>query len=117
MPKYLKDTRFEIWKRGEESQDEAGGWHEGEPYLAGTVWGNLKGSDFSTFYALHAKWAEPIFKITVTRPSWPIELGDHVRYASKWYAIRTIDELTGKVGRDMKLTCQLDTRFRPVGEG
>lgn len=111
MPKYLKDAKLEVWKRRDAYQDEAGAWHEGEAYKAGTVWGNLKGVDYSEFYALHARWAEPTFKATVTRPSWEIEVGDHIKHREKFYTVKSIDELTGKVGRDMKLTCQLDSRF------
>lgn len=57
MPKYQKDVKLEVWKDHEAWQDDAGTWHDGGSYKAGTVWGNLKGTDYSEFYALHARWA------------------------------------------------------------
>ena len=113
MPKYFKDTKLEVWRDGEAHQDGGGSWHRGEPYLAGTVWGNLKGEDFSETYAMSARWAKPVFKVTVTRPTWDIELGDHIRYKGRFYEVMTVDELTGKTGRDIKLTCQFDSFFKP----
>lgn len=111
MPKYLKDSKFEVWKNAEGYQDAEGGWHVGGPYLAGSVWGNFKGTDYSAFYEIHARWVEPTFKATVTRPWWDIEVGDHIRHNGKFYQVTEIDDLTGKIGRDMKLTCQYDSMF------
>jgi len=112
MPRYQKDVKLEIWKDGTPSQDEAGAWHAGVPYMAGSVWANLKGVDYSEFYALHASWPEPTFNATVTRPSWAIGVGDHVKHRGDFYEVKTINDLTGRIGRDMKLVCQLDTRFK-----
>lgn len=116
MPRYLKDTKLEVWRDQEAWQDDAGAWHSGGSYLAGTVWGNFKGTDYSEFYALHARWEEPTFKATITRPIFDVEIGDHVRYKGTFYQVKTIDDLTGKIGRDMKLTCQLDMHWEPGDE-
>lgn len=113
MPKYQKDVKLEVWRDLPGKQDAEGAWHNDGNFKAGTVWANVKGTNYSEFYALHAKWAEPIFNATITRPSWDVMLGDHVAYKGKWYQVKTIDDLTGKVGRDMKLVCQLDSRFVP----
>ena len=114
MPRYQKDAKLSIWKPGQPYQDATGAFHKGEPYLAGVVWGNVKGVDYSEFYELHARWAEPTFKATVTRPSFEICVGDHVGHRGKWFEVKSIDDLTGRVGHDMKLTCQLDSRFVPA---
>ena len=113
MPKYLKDTKLEIWKDTPSYQDDSGAWHHGGSVKAGEVWANVKGTDYSREYALSAAWDLPIFKVTITRPTWDVSLGDHVCYKGRYYVVKTIDELTGKVGRDMKLVVQLDNNWVP----
>lgn len=113
MPKYQKDAKLEVWRDNPSYQDDAGSFHGTGSAKVGEVWANAKGTDYSEQYAMSAHWAEPLFKFTVTRPSWAIEIGDHVKYQGRYYAIRTINELTGKAGRDMVLICQQDTHWTP----
>ncbi len=113
MPRYQKDTRLEVWRDEPAYQDEAGAWHYAGAYLVGSVWANVKGTDYSEQYAMSAHWARPIFKFTITRPIWDVTLEDHIRYRGEFFAVKTINELTGRIGHDMVIVCQRDEKFEP----
>lgn len=110
MPKYLKDTKVGYFKIGKGGLDGEGVYHDGRPYKVADLWANFKGTDFTAYYAAHAKWAEPVCALTITRPAFPVEIGDYVRHAGKFYEVKAIDDLTGRPHTDMKISCQYDAK-------
>lgn len=112
MPRYQKTTKVELWRTGESWQDEAGAWHDGRPTHRADLWANVKGRDYSEYYAIHGTWVKPCIDFTITRPRFTVpRLGDHIRYNGDFYKITQVNELTGQVGKDMRITCELDERF------
>lgn len=117
MPKYQKDVKLDIWKDNEPTQDRAGAWHGEGNRKVGSVWANVRGMKYDNYYAIHASWPKETFVATVTRPSFEIEVGDHTKRSDKYYKIVSIDDLTAKPGRDMKLVLEIDPQFVPSDEG
>ena len=115
MPKYPKTTRIELWRTADDWQDVTGSWHRGRPTQVATYWANFKGTDYSLLYQSTGVWAKPTFDVTITRPKrTKIRLGDHIKHDGKFYVVKQINDLTGEVGRDMRLTCEHDAEFKPA---
>lgn len=113
MPKYQKTTRIELWRTPDEWQDAAGAWHQERPTHVATYWACFKGRDYSLLYQNTGVWAKPMFEATLTRPRFTtIKVGDHIRLDGAFYIVRQINDLTGQIGHDMTLVCELDTEFR-----
>lgn len=117
MPKYMKDTKVGYYKMSERCADEEGVYHDGAPYKVADLWAHFNGVNFTVYYAIHAEWAEPVCELTITRPSFAVELGDYVEHDGKFYEIRSIDDLTGRPHADMKLTCQYDAKGQSLFKG
>lgn len=117
MPKYLKDTKVSVYRVSKGGLDDEGVYQQGKPFKVCDLWANFKGVDFTAYYAAHAKWAEPVFAITVTRPAQSIELGDYVKHDGGFYEVKSIDDLTGRPHCDMKLTCQYDAKKQELFKG
>ena len=112
MPKYPKTDKVQLWRTGEQWQDDAGAWHEGRPTHRADLWANLKGKDYTEYFAIQGEWARPLLDFTITRPKFTVpRLGDHIRYQGDFYKIVQVNELTGQTGHDMRITCELDERF------
>ncbi len=113
MPKYQKTTKIELWRNEDRYQDNTGSWHAGRAVQLADLWCCFKGKDYSLLYQQTGVWAKPIFEVTITRPKHlKVRLGDHVRHDGDFYIVRQINDLTGQVGHDMKLVCELDADFR-----
>ena len=113
MPKYHKTTKVELWRTADDWQDNTGSWHAGRPTQIATLWACFKGRDYSLLYQSTGRWAKPLFDITVTRPKFTRPgIGDHIRHDGKFYIVRQVNDLTGQVGRDMTLTCELDVDYK-----
>ena len=80
-----------------------------------TFWANFKGTDYSLLYQQTGIWAKPTFDATLTRPKHNApRIGDHIRHEGAFYIVRQVNDLTGQVGHDMRLTCELDEDYRPA---
>lgn len=113
MPKFHKTTKVELWRNSDSYQDSAGSWHAGRPTQIATWWACFKGKDYSLLYQNTGRWAKPLFEITIARPKFTKpKLGDHIRHEGKFYIVREINDLTGQVGHDMTLTCELDEDYK-----
>ena len=110
MPKYLKDTKIEYWKISAGGTDDEGVYRPGAPYKVADLWANFKGKSFEEYYAAHAVWAKPVFVATFTRPDFDITLSDYVYHDGKYYAVKEINDLTGKPHSDVKITVQYDSK-------
>ena len=112
MPNYPKTTRVEYWRTTDSFQDLSGAWHQGRPMQVGTFWGNFKGKDYSLLYQTTGVWSKPVFEITITRPKHNApKVGDHMRHDGAFYEIKQVNDLTGAVGADMRLICELDEYY------
>ena len=109
MPKYHKTTRIELWRNSKGHQDEEGAWHAGRLTQVADLWACLSGRDYREFYAMQGTWARPILDFVITRPKFSVpHLGDRIRYEGNFYEIVQVNELTGQVGHDMRITCELE---------
>ena len=114
MPKYHKTTRVELWRTPETWQDATGAWHTERPTQIATFWANFKGTDYSLLYQNTGVWAKPTFEVTLTRPKHNApRLGDRIKHDGKLYIVKQVNDLSGQVGHDMKLTCVLDPDATP----
>ena len=112
MPKFPKTTKVELWRTSDSYQDSTGSWHKGRPAQIATWWACFRGKDYSLLYQTTGVWAKPTFEATITRPRFSVpKVGDHIRHDGEFYIVRAVDDLTGQVGHDMKLTCELDQEY------
>lgn len=111
MPKFLKDTKVEFWKRGQSYQDNEGVFYEGQPEKVAELWASVRGLNMSEYYAHNATWPAPILEFTITRPGFDVSLFTHLKHKGKFYKIVDIDELTDKPRSDMKLRCNYDATY------
>ena len=115
MPDHHKTTRIELWRTLDDYVDDEGSWHEGRPTQVATFWGNFKGIDYKLLYQSWGVTDKPLFEITITRGKFSVpHIGDHMRYKGDFYAVKQVNDLTGQVGHDMKLICELDSDFYKV---
>lgn len=112
MPKYAKVDKIEVWRDTDMWQDDAGGWHEGGTEKVLEAWANVKGKSYELHHEIHGEWGNPTVDLTITRPKYGSpELTDHVLLKGRWYVVVSVNELTGRTGRDMRLTVELDPDF------
>lgn len=115
MPDHHKTTRIELWRTLDDYVDDEGSWHEGRPTQVATFWGNFKGIDYKLLYQSWGVTDKPLFEITITRGKFSVpHIGDHMRYKGDFYIVKQVNDLTGQVGHDMKLICELDSDFYKV---
>ena len=111
MPKFMKDTKIEIWTQTAPYQDNEGVYYPGENTKVAELWANVRGMNMSEYYAHNSMWPDPVLEFTITRPGFEITLTHHVKHAGKYYKIVDIDQLTGKPHSDMKLRCNYDANY------
>ena len=112
MPNHQKTTRVELWRTTGDYVDDEGSWHQGRPTQIATYWGNFKGVDYSLLYQSWGTFTKPLFEITITRGKFSVpHIGDHMRHEGEFYLVKQVNDLTGQVGHDMKLICELDADF------
>ena len=112
MPRYPKTTKVELWRTSNSYQDSEGSWHQGRPMQIATFWANFKGVDYKLMYQSWGEATKPLFEITITRGKFSVpHIGDHMRYGGDFYIVKQVNDLTGQVGHDMKLICELDEGY------
>ena len=112
MPDHQKTTRVELWRTTDDYVDLEGSWHAGRPAQIATFWGNFKGVNYELLYQSWGATIKPLFEITITRGRFSVpQIGDHMRHEGKFYMVKQVNDLTGQVGHDMKLLCELDENF------
>ena len=115
MPDHHKTTRIELWRTLDDYVDDEGSWHEGRPTQVATFWGNFKGVNYELTYQSWGAIDKPLFEVTITRGKFSVpRIGDHMRYNGDFYMVKQVNDLTGQVGHDMKLLCELDADFYRV---
>ena len=113
MPKFHKTTRVELWRTTGDYIDNEGVWHEGRPTQIANFWACFRGIDYKLMYQSWGVATKPLFEITITRGKFSVpHIGDHMRYNNDFYVVKQVNDLTGQVGHDMKLICELDENFR-----
>lgn len=112
MPDHHKTTRIELWRTADSYIDLEGNEVEGTPTHIATFWGNFKGVNYELTYQSWGAIDKPLFEVTITRGKFSVpRIGDHMRYNGDFYMVKQVNDLTGQVGHDMKLLCELDTSF------
>ena len=113
MPRYQKNSKIQVFRDRPAYQDSEGSFHDDGNVKLGTLWANVRGKDFSETYALNSVWVEPVFTMTVSRPTYDILPGDHVIHRGRCFEVKTVNDLTGQLGHDMVLVVQADDQFEP----
>ena len=111
MPKFLKDTKIEIWTETEGGVTKEGIPIDGEKVKVADIWASVRGMNMSEYYAHHSIWPDPVLEFTFTRPGFEITLSHHVKHGGKFYRIVDIDQLTNRPHSDMRIRCNFDKLF------
>lgn len=112
MPKFPKTTKVQLWRQAEPYQDAAGAWHQPRPTHIADYWACFRGISNELLFQQTGKWAKPTISLTITRPKHNApRLDDRIRYSGCFYRVREANDLTGQVGHDMKLVCELDENY------
>lgn len=106
--KFLKDTKVGYWRMGERWRDEWGVWHSATLEHVTNLWAHLQGVGYEAEFGAGAWQDKPIIKLTIERPrsSFEVRLYDYIKHRGKFYQIKHVDELSGRPGHDMKITCE-----------
>lgn len=112
--KFLKDRKV-FYYRTTYTQDDAGGQHPHYERL-GTLWAYFRGNDYKGAFGASAFWDKETYSVTFSRPPYDIALADHLAFDGKGYKIISINELSGKVGCDVRVLVELDPHWTVPSE-
>ena len=112
--KWLKDKRIEYYKT-DYIQDKSGGQHARYERM-GTLWAYISGTNYDAQFANGAVWDKPTFNVVFSRPPYDIALADHLAFDGKGYKIISINELSGRVGLDVRVLVELDPHWTVPSE-
>jgi len=112
MSQHPKTTKVELWRTTDSYIDAEGNEVEGRPTQIAAFWANFKGVNYELLYQSWGATTKPLFEITITRGKFSVpHIGDHIRHDGKFYMVKQVNDLTGQVGHDMRMICELDENF------
>jgi hypothetical protein len=110
MPKHIKDNKVGYYEYHSNERDEHGIVHGAHLEHVTDVWASVLGAPYSLEYNVGAWRNNRIVTVVFTRlRTFDPKCGDYILYKGQMYEIKDINDLTGEIGKDVKLTCEYDS--------